>query len=74
MNARTISKSEYKGVRQRINLSNSKPFWEAHGKTCGMSWTKICDTERDAAIAYDLMRIRHGKRPVNVLKPKQSES
>lgn len=73
MNVRTINKSNYKGVRQRINLSNSKPFWEAYGKTMGMSWTKICDTEREAAIAYDMMRIRHGKRPVNILKRKTTE-
>lgn len=36
-----------------------------------MMSTRFFDTEREAAIYYDMQRINKGKSPVNILKPKK---
>ncbi len=62
--------SGYKGVikfnrtdtKGGINWSKGK--WKAtHGK-----WQRYCDSEREAAIVYNLKMIELGLEPVNILK------
>jgi hypothetical protein len=64
-----IKRSKYKGVFMRRD----------HGKYDSWYYSKMInyrryqgnyDTEREAAIAYDMALIENGKQPVNILKPK----
>lgn len=64
--------SKYKYVYYRGDYpSRSKP-WQGCLKVHGRSWTKMCKTEKQAAIAVDKQLIEMGKEPVNVLKKKVS--
>ena len=65
-----IGKSKYKGVRQKRIRRTGEEYWEASGVRDGRRWYKKCDTERDAAIAYDKIRLEQGKEPINILKRK----
>lgn len=68
-NRRYIGKSEkYKGV-SRVYFNNQY-LWKARSHANYNYWEKFCDTEREAALAYDMYMIKIGKQPVNILKPK----
>ena len=63
--------SKYVGVEW--NRSKSRFFgWRArwYDTKFGTYWSKWCDTEREAAIAYDIKMIELGRPPVNILKRK----
>jgi len=62
----------YKGVTF-VTKQHGKPLnkWKAQYKPVnGDVWRKMCDTEIEAAKAYDLRLIHLGMPPVNILKPK----
>lgn len=68
-NRKYIGKSnKYKGVSQVY--FNDLIQWKAKSYANYTYWEKFCETERDAALAYDMYMIKIGKNPVNVLKPK----
>jgi len=58
--------SNYKGV-SKILLSGKYIYWKAEYRTNEHNWRKLCHTEREAAIAYDIKMIEIGKEPVNIL-------
>lgn len=60
-------KSKYKGV-SLMRFSGKYYYWTAQGVTArGRRWQKRCNTEREAAIAFDKKMIELGREPVNVL-------
>ena len=65
---RYIGKTQYKGVC--IETVDGKIIYRARKTYKGVRWQKNCDTERAAAIAYDVRLIELGLPPVNILKPK----
>ena len=70
-NRKYIAKSDkYKGVSQ-VYIDNEYK-WLAKSNINYTNWQKITDTEREAAIAYDMYMIKKGKSPVNVLKAARS--
>ena len=61
--------STYTGVRAKRMRFSYLIKWEAYGVYCGTKWSTTCDTEKEAAIAFDKFRISRGLKPINVLKP-----
>lgn len=61
-NSKYIKTSEYKGVHIRITKDGTMKYIACVGKN-----SKSFDIERDAAMCYDLWRIKNGKEPVNIL-------
>jgi len=59
---------KYIGVRPKRMRYSHVIKYEAYGIYHGSRWSKICDTEREAAIAVDLFNISNGKQPKNILK------
>ena len=65
-----LPKSKYKGVS--ANITQGKYFWWIATLTHkNINYKKHFKSEREAAIAYDKMRIEIGKKPINILKPKK---
>lgn len=64
-------KSQYKCIRG-YNSTDKTVGVTFHVNAKGVSMGKFL-TERAAAIAYDIYLIRHGKKPINILKKKQSK-
>jgi hypothetical protein len=63
---RWICKSKkYKGVA--LYFASSKEMWRYQLTVNGTKFTGLYETEKEAAIAYDMKLIDNGKRPVNVL-------
>jgi len=63
--------SKYKGVSHTKDPRTAKrTIWRAAWSYEGIKCYKKCDTEREAAIAYDKMRINRGLEPVNIFKRK----
>ena len=61
-----IKKSEkYKGVS--YNYVGSKYMWIYQLTINNLKYYGTYETEKEAAIAYDMKLIENGKRPVNVL-------
>lgn len=57
--------SKYIGVSQPANSKSSGTrYWECNYR----GQKSYFKNERDAALAYDKMRIKDGKEPVNILK------
>lgn len=57
--------SKYIGVSQPTNSKSSgSRYWECNYR----GQKSYFKEERDAALAYDKMRIKDGKEPVNILK------
>ncbi len=67
---RYIGKTQYKGVAEETK--DGKTFFIARKTHKGIRWMKICETEKEAAKAYDIRLIELGLQPVNILKPKQN--
>ena len=67
---RKIGDSKYKGVSKVLN-SGKYVKWMTQYYTGTSRWMKFCDTEREAAIAYDMKMIEKGKEPVNILVRKK---
>ncbi len=64
-------KSNYQGVKYIANPKSVKSKrWEARMMHNGVIKTTTHYEEKEAAKAYDMMLIRIGKEPVNVLKRK----
>lgn len=63
-----IGKSNYKNV-YIVQVGGVTAF-KATVSRDGQRWQKICEGEREAAIAVDTKLISWGKSPVNILKPK----
>jgi len=61
------TKSKYKHVYKYNDGYGDR--W-ARGKMCGLGVKSSYMTEREAAIAADLILIENGKEPVNILKRK----
>ena len=62
-----IEGSKYKGV-SKVRYSGRYDYWRAECRLSdGTNCTKLCKTERQAAIAYDKMMIEQRKEPVNIL-------
>jgi len=71
-NRKYLKKSElYKGVASVYR--NNKEIWIARSNRNYTYWEKECETEREAAVAYDVYIAKIGKSPVNILKPKMCE-
>lgn len=68
MAQRKIQDSKYKGVSKVTN--GRKEYWMTQYRTGNHRWEKHCDTERQAAIAFDKKMLEIGKEPVNILVPK----
>ena len=72
--AKYVRKSDkYKYVGLFKDGNGKDEHWVAQGITNPKdprSWSKICDTEREAAIAADKRLIDLGREPVNILKRK----
>lgn len=65
--------SDYKGVAKswgKNQKGKNKTYWVALHTHRGATWRKHCETEREAALAYDKRMIDLGLEPVNVLKRK----
>jgi hypothetical protein len=62
------SPSGYKGVSKRMVYGRQK--WIARKQIGGSVFETIQDTEREAAVQYDLFLMRNGLEPVNVFKRK----
>ena len=60
--------SKYTGVRQRRARYSHRIYWEAYAVVHGSKWSMACDTEREAALAVDKLRIQRGLVPLNILK------
>jgi hypothetical protein len=68
-NRKYIAKSEkYKGVSKVYQDNEYK--WLAKSTIKYTNWHKFTETEREAALAYDMYMIKKGKSPVNILKPR----
>jgi hypothetical protein len=65
-----IKDSKYKGVSQ-VRIRGCYIYWRTAGWANGRSFFGLYDTEREAAIAYDVKMIETGMEPVNILKPKK---
>ena len=67
--------SDYKGVSflpaGRTNKTGirARDHWVATTTVNGSTWMKHCETERGAAMQYDIKMIKLGRPPVNILKP-----
>jgi hypothetical protein len=62
-----LRKSEkYKGVA--LYYASTKEMWRYQLKINNTRFTGLYETEKEAAIAYDMKLIDNGKQPVNVLK------
>ena len=65
-----VKTSKYKYVKlSKRRLSKNTKRWEAYFYQDGQAFSKMFDTEREAAIAVDTHLIKIGKEPVNILKP-----
>lgn len=64
-----IKKSKYRGV-SKIKRKDRSDVWMARCKKNKIEQNQPCNSEREAAIAYDKMRIKNGMEPVNILKRK----
>lgn len=64
--------SKYKGVCLNETTFGGKKFsrWMCTVIIDGVNANSYHETERKAAIAYDMKMIEMGKPPVNILKPK----
>lgn len=64
--------SKYKGVHYQMCNSgrNRQKPWRAQLTYKQKAYSNYHATEREAAIAHDLQRIKVGLEPVNILKPK----
>lgn len=66
--------SKYKGVSYHYYSRYSKEVWRLSfhifGRKAAKDFPYTKKGERDAALAYDMKRIEHGKDPVNILKKK----
>ena len=61
---------KYRGVSlEKYNKKNLKEIWVAKITIKGKVIQQVCASEREAAIAYDKMRLKHGLKPKNILKP-----
>jgi hypothetical protein len=66
---RAKAKSIYRGVSR--NSRDVKKLWKAQLEHQGVKYNiGVFEDEREAAIAYDKLRIRLGLDPVNILKKK----
>jgi len=61
-----IQDSKYKGV-SKVRRSGRYEYWMAQYRKDNHRWQKYCNSERDAAIAFDKKMIEIGKEPVNIL-------
>jgi len=57
------------GTSSFIKYTNNKP-WRAQIIKKGKKWQRCYETEREAAMAYDLKLIELGYPPVNILRQK----
>jgi hypothetical protein len=65
-----MEKSKYKGVYPTIWQGDVEQlYYRAKLMYRGVNKNKVFKTEREAAIAYDMMCIDFGLPPVNILKP-----
>lgn len=63
--------SKYKGVSFDKTVKNGKKWiMQFNHRLLGKSIIKSYQTEREAAIAYDIKRIEFGLEPINILKRK----
>jgi allantoicase len=65
--------SKYAGVSRWVrkgDLKKTKPWCASHIHKTKGRWMKSCETEREAAKAYDIRLIELGLEPVNILKRK----
>ena len=62
-----IGKSKYEGVSWQTR--NDEIIFIARKTYKGINWRKFCQTEKEAAKAYDIRLIELGLPPVNILKP-----
>lgn len=58
----------YRGVRK-----GRKGKWVMRTSVNGIETRTLHDTEREAAISYDMAQIRSGKQPKNILKKVEHE-
>lgn len=69
-------KSKYKGVSYYYSCNKSS-HWALSCCVAGYKTFKLFpfneEGERDAAIAYDIIRINNDKAPVNILKKKDAK-
>lgn len=60
---------KYAGIRVERQRKGKPPKYFAIVTVRGKEYrSEKCDTEREAAIQYDRMRIKHGMHPVNILR------
>ena len=71
------SKTKYKKSEKYKNVyftkgtyGNFRDMWYARISVKGNTYTKICKTEREAAIAVDEILLKQNRKPKNILKPK----
>lgn len=67
MRAASTEKTQYRGVKKVLGV-NGEIKYQARGTVTGYPYKMLFDTERDAALHVDKMRIQSGKKPVNILK------
>lgn len=68
-----MKEKKYKGVRSRNRDRNGNKVLKYYASisTNALKWYgRHRNTEREAAIDYDIKLIELGKNPVNILKPK----
>lgn len=67
-------KSRYKNVyRPNPRHYTRKNQWRMRIRIDGVTYDQFYATEKEAATAVDLILIRHGKQPVNILKKSENK-
>lgn len=66
MRDKTVRKSSYKGVALMKDRRH-REYWVCRGNVDGFNFFSKHDTEKEAAKTYDLVLIRRGMKPVNIL-------
>lgn len=64
-----INLSKYKGV-SKIREKDHTEKWMYSGTIDGLRFAGKKETEREAAVAYDIVMVKRGRKPINVLTKK----
>jgi len=67
-----MKSDKYIGVYKDNRYNNKFRSWLAAKALNNKKWRKYCQTEREAAIAYDTRLIELGLEPVNILIEKSA--